>query len=148
MERFGTQAAMNVYPPYAAAGVMIDYISDDYSEIRVSMNLHPLNKNYVGTHFGGSLYSMCDPFYMLILMRRLGNTYIVWDKSATIDFLRPGTGTVSAKFQVSDQEIAYIKDQVAEKKKIDHVFETQITAEDGSVVARLKKVLYVRAMPR
>lgn len=55
----------------------------------------------MGTHFGGSLYAMCDPFYMWILMENLGKDFIVWDKAATIRFKKPGTGTVNAEFEIS-----------------------------------------------
>ena len=63
---------LNFYPPYLGAGVKVRYISSDFREVRVSMGLKWYNRNYVRTQFGGSLYSMTDPFYMLMLMENLG----------------------------------------------------------------------------
>jgi hypothetical protein len=74
---------LNLWPPYLAAGIKVNYIAEDLKKVSVSMPLKFRNKNYAGTHFGGSLYSMVDPFYMLIKI--LGKNYIIWDKSATID---------------------------------------------------------------
>ena len=50
-----TRFIINLYAPYIGAGVKVDFISDDFREIKVSMKLTKLNRNYVGTHFGGSL---------------------------------------------------------------------------------------------
>src|SRR4051812_33729390 len=81
----------NLYPPFFAAGIRIERISPDFREMDIGMKLHWYNKNYVGTHFGGSLYAMTDPFFMMILIQKLGSDYIVWDKGAKIDFKKPGT---------------------------------------------------------
>ena len=98
----------------------------------------------MGTHFGGSLYAMCDPFYMWILMENLGKDFIVWDKAATIRFKKPGTGTVTAEFEISKEEIEKIRLEVIEKGKNDYHFSTVVTNEKGQVVAEVDKTVYVR----
>ena len=108
------------------------------------MRLSRRNRNYVGTHFGGNLYSMCDPWYMLILMERLGPSYLVWDKAARIDFVRPGTGLVRARFTIPEDAFAQIQNATAEGNKHHPVFETEVLDEAGEVVARVEKTLYVR----
>jgi len=70
--------AMNFYPPYIGAGVRVRHISADMRLVQVKMVLRWYNRNYVGTQFGGSLYSMVDPFFVLMLMENLGRDYIVW----------------------------------------------------------------------
>ena len=90
---------LSTFAPYIGAGIRVTHIAEDFSSARVEMGQHWYNTNYTGTHFGGSLYSMVDPMYMLLLMRRLGNEYIVWDKSASIDFIRPGKGKVIAGWE-------------------------------------------------
>ncbi len=94
----------------------VDYIAKDWKETHVSMKLRWYNRNAVGTHFGGSLYSMVDPHLMLILMQLLGKNYIVWDKSASIDFRRPGQGRVYSKMKITDDDLNYhsrdLEDQV------------------------------------
>jgi hypothetical protein len=85
--------------------------------VKVRMKLTRWNRNYVGTQFGGSLYSMVDPFYMLLLIEQLGRDYIVWDKAASIDFISPGKGPVYAEFHVDDALLDEIRQQTASGKK-------------------------------
>lgn len=135
---------MNLYPPYLGAGVRIAEMADDMRYIRVEMPLRFYNRNYVGTHFGGSLYSMCDPFYMLMLLKNLGPDYIVWDRSASIDFKKPGTGTVTAEFKLPKARLEKIRHQADTDYKVEPSFEVDIVDEDGDVVASVAKVLYIR----
>ena len=139
---FGIDVAFSVFAPYHGANIKVKVI--DNFTVESSMELIPSNTNYVGTHFGGSLYSMCDPFYMLILVKNLGPEYLVWDKSAAVDFISPGTGVVKARFHIPSDEIVKIKQIVAEKRKVDMDFHTQILDEAGKIVANLKKGLYIR----
>ncbi len=132
------------YPPYLGAGVRVTELSDDFKTIRVEMPLRFYNRNYVGTHFGGSLYSMCDPFYMLMLINILGPGYIVWDKAASIRFKRPGKGVVKAVFQLSDEQIAQIKQAADTQGKVEPQFQVTVTDSEGNVVAEVDKLLYVR----
>ncbi len=138
------EVALNLFAPYLGAGVTVRREGDGFVS---SMNLTPLNTNYVGTHFGGSLYSMCDPFFMFILMEKLGPNYIVWDRTASIEFIRPGTGRVSARFFIPDDEVQAIREIVAREKKTDRNFEAEVQDESGALVARMTKGLYVRRKP-
>ena len=135
---------MNFYPPYFGAGVRVREMSDDYRYVRVEMPLRFYNRNYVGTHFGGSLYSMCDPFYMLMLMKNLGSDYIVWDRAASIEFKKPGAGTVSAEFVLAEGRIEEIRRLADEQDKTEPTFSVDILDEDDDVVATVEKVVYVR----
>lgn len=134
----------NFWPPFRGAGIRIVYVSPDYREIKVRMKLRWYNKNYVGTHFGGSLYAMTDPFYMMILINNLGRRYIVWDKAAKIEFLKPGRGTVHTHFAFSEPEIREIKRKADELGK--YVFDRPVNVVDdsGEVIATVSKTLYVR----
>ncbi|MBL8018418.1 MAG: YiiD C-terminal domain-containing protein [Leptospirales bacterium] len=141
-DNFGFAEAFTFFGPYAGANIKVRVI-DQYT-VESSMDLVLTNTNYVGTHFGGSLYSMCDPFYMFLLMQNLGPEYIVWDKSASIDFLRPGKGLVKATFHVSAEEIDRIRAVVKEKRKMDWSTDCEILDQEGKQIARLHKVIYVR----
>ena len=135
---------LNFYPPYLGAGVRIRHIAQDLRTFQVEMKLRWWNRNYVGTHFGGSLYAMCDPFFMLILMEGLGRDFIVWDKSAQIHFRRPGRGTMRANFHISEERIEAIRRQALSQGKVEPTFEVEVLDEAGQVVARVEKLLYVR----
>jgi acyl-coenzyme A thioesterase PaaI-like protein len=135
---------LNVYPPYLGTGVYIDYISPDWRRIDVSMKLHWYNRNAMKTHFGGSLYAMVDPHLMLMFMQILGKDYIVWDKAAGIDFVRPGRGRVSASLVITDSLLEEIHQEVAKKTKYMPCIPVNIIDESGEQVAVVEKTLYIR----
>jgi len=134
---------LTLYPPYLGAGVRVK-LSPDLRTFEVRMGLHWWNRNYVGTHFGGSLYAMCDPFFMLILIEALGRGYVVWDKSATIRFRRPGRGTVRATFHIPQERVDEIRAAADAGGKVEPVFRVDVVDGRGEVVAEVEKLLYVR----
>ena len=139
---------LNFYPPYLGAGVRVR-VTPDFRTFDVRMKLRWWNRNYVGTQFGGSLYTMCDPFYMLILLDALGRGYVVWDKAATIRFRRPGTGTVHAAFHIPEERIREIREAADRGEKVEPVFTVEVRDGQGEVIAEVEKLLYVRlAKPR
>ncbi|MEM9088737.1 MAG: DUF4442 domain-containing protein [Cyanobacteria bacterium P01_F01_bin.53] len=135
---------LNFYGPYLGAGVRVRYISPDWKEIRVSMKLHFYNRNAVGTHFGGSLYSMVDPHVMLMLMHLLGEDYVVWDKAAKVEFVSPGKGTVSSKISIQEDELREIIYFTNSGEAYFPEFDIQVLNQEGGLVAKIRKTLYVR----
>ena len=134
----------NLWFPFRGAGIKIVHASADYRRLEVKMRLTWFNRNYVGTHFGGSLYALTDPFYMMMLINNLGSDYIVWDKAAKIDFIKPGRGTVRAAFTLTKGDIGHIKSTADKQGK--YVFDknVEVLDEAGEVVALVVKTLYVR----
>jgi len=135
---------LNLWPPFLGAGIRIRQLGPGWTEIDVEMKLRWWNRNYVGTHYGGSLYSMTDPFFMLMLIENLGKDYLVWDKSASIRFRKPGRGTVSASFRLSEQQIREIKQALNSQEKIERAFTVEVKDESGNVIAEVEKLLHVR----
>jgi hypothetical protein len=135
---------LDLYPPFLGAGIRVRRLQPDWKAIDVEMKLRFWNANYVGTHFGGSLYSMTDPFYMLMLIENLGRDYIVWDKSATIRFRRPGKGKVRTEFRLTDAQLDEIRAKLQTQEKFEPVFLVQVRDESGDLVAEVEKVLHVR----
>ena len=125
-------------------GIRIKRIVPDMKAIDVEMKLRWWNANYVGTHFGGSLYAMTDPFYMLMLMANLGRDYIVWDKGATIRYRKPGKGTVRADFRLTDAQLADIRDKLQTLPKYEPVFLVEVKDEQGIVIAEVEKIVHLR----
>jgi hypothetical protein len=134
---------VNLWPPIAGAGIRVHWGSDMKS-VDVEMKLRVWNRNFVGTHYGGSLYSMCDPFYMLMLIKHLGPEYVVWDKAASIRFRKPGKGKVRAEFRISDAQLEDIREQLKTLPKYEPTFTVEVKNEAGEVVAEVEKVLHVR----
>ncbi len=133
---------INFYPPLWAAGIRSRSL--DKGTIEVQMKLTALNRNIVGVHFGGSLYAMCDPWFMLILMRQLGKDYIVWDKAASIQFRRPGQGTVKARFHIPTERVEQIRIDADNHFKIEPTFSVDVVDKEGQIIATVEKLLYVR----
>lgn len=134
---------INLFPAYRGTGGRLVSIADDWSEVRVKLRLTRRTRNYVGTLFGGSLYGAVDPIYMLMLIRRLGPEYVVWDKSASIRFRRPGRGTLYATFRLDDEELAAVRAAVAAEGKVDRVYVVELVDADGVVHATVEKTIYV-----
>ncbi len=139
---------LNVWPPFLFAGIRVVAISDDYRHATVDLRLRWYNRNYVGSHFGGSLFAMTDPFWMLLVMQALGRDYVVWDKAGSIDFVKPGRGTVTARFDLDDATLDAICAATADGAKCLHWFDSRVTDADGDTVATVRKQLYVRRKRR
>jgi len=135
---------INVYPPYWGTGITVKSISADYREVCVQMKMRWYNRNYVKTHFGGSLYAMTDPFFMLMLIHILGKEFVVWDKSAHIEFIKRSQGTVTARFVIKEEQIQNIIDNTSEGQKYLPEFSVDIENEAGERVARVLKTLYIK----
>ena len=135
---------MNSWPPYLGACISVEDIAPDWRTVRVAMKLRWYNCNYVQSHFGGNLFSMTDPFYMLMLLRNLGKDYIVWDTAAKIHFMQPGRGKVSALFTVDEKRLEEIRAKAASGEKLQERFRVNVLDEQGERVAAVTKTLYIR----
>lgn len=135
---------INCWPPLLGAGIRVTRMDDDMRAVDVELRARFYNRNYVGTHYGGSLYSMADPFYMLMLIQNLGPGYIVWDKAASIRLRRPGKGTVRAEFRLTQAQLDSFREQLETAEKIEPTFLVEIKDESGEVVALVEKVVYIR----
>jgi acyl-coenzyme A thioesterase PaaI-like protein len=141
--RFG----INLWPPFLFSGIHVTHVSDDYRYIRVELRQRRWNVNYVGTHFGGSLFAMTDPFWMLSLLQNIGRDHYVWDKRGDIDFIKPGRGVVSTEFRVDEALLDEIRTATASGQKYLCWFENDVVDANGDVVARVRKQVYVRLKP-
>lgn len=135
---------IHFYPPYLGAGISLHSVNEDFTHFVVKMKLRWYNKNLFKIHFGGSLYAMCDPFFVFIILQNLGNEYFVIDKSAKISFKRPGKTDVTATFHISQERIAEIKQEIDEIGKKSYFFQTEVIDKEGNVVAEVEKEIYVR----
>lgn len=139
---------MNLWPPFLFAGIHVTRLADDWRTAEVELRLRWYNRNWVGVHFGGSLFAMTDPFYMLLLIHLLGPDYVVWDKAASIDFVRPGRGRVTARFRVDEDRLAEIRAATADGSAYRPILPVEVIDETGEVVSRLERTLHVRLKRR
>lgn len=140
-------ALISWWPPYLAAGIRVVDFDLDRGYVVTRLRVRPWNRNYFGTHFGGSLYAMADPFYVFLLLQKLGHGYYVWDKTSEIDFVKATSDDVFARFEVTGAQVEEIRCQAASGGKVEPVFETRIETAEGDVVCRVEKKIYVRRKP-
>lgn len=140
--------AFNLFPCWRGTGARVTYIASDHREMRVKLSLSWRTRNYVGTIFGGSLYAATDPPLMIMLMKNLGEEYVVWDKAANIRFLKPGRSTLYARFVITEEDLESIRKEAAEKKSLDRIFRIELADKDGVVHAEVDKTIYIRRKSR
>jgi len=140
----GMRRMLNFWPPFLFSGITVIEVAKDFRYAKVRLKKKMLTSNYVGTLFGGSLFAMTDPLYMVMVLKNLGKDYIVWDKRSEIEYVSPGKVTVYADFHLSDAALEEIKDEVAANGKYLKWFEVDIKSVDGTVVAIVKKQIYIR----
>jgi acyl-coenzyme A thioesterase PaaI-like protein len=138
------RTVLNIWPCYWGTGGTVTFISHDWRDAAVRLKLSLRTRNYVGTIFGGSIYGAIDPIYMLLLINILGPGYIVWDKAASIRFKKPGRGTLEARFHISEDEVAAIRELAAREKSVDRVYTVEFKDRDGVVCASIEKTVYIR----
>lgn len=146
--RAGTlRRLINFWPPFLFTGIRVLELADDWTRVTVRLGLHFWNRNYVGTQFGGTLFAMTDPWWMLLAMHRLGQRYLVWDKAGAIEFVAPGKADVYAQFVLEESVVEELRAAAADGSKVLRWFEVDVKTADGTVVARVRKQLYVRLKP-
>jgi acyl-coenzyme A thioesterase PaaI-like protein len=135
---------LRIWPPFLFAGIRVTHIGDDFRYARVELRERWYNRNYVKTHFGGSLFAMTDPFWMIMVLRQMGGDYKVWDQAGEIQFLKPGKGTVVAEFHLDQATVDELHAAAAGGGKVLRWFEVDVRNEAGEAVARVRKQIYVR----
>jgi acyl-coenzyme A thioesterase PaaI-like protein len=138
---------INLWPPLFFNAISVTYISENFREVDVTLKLRWFNRNNVRTQFGGNLFAMTDPWYMLMLMENLGRDYFVWDKKASIDFISPGRSAVTAKFILTDEMITDVRAATANGEKYLPEFVVEIYNIEHVLVARVHRTVYVKRKP-
>ena len=138
---------LRVWPPFLCSGIRVTAIADDFRFVRVELRQRWYNRNYVGTHFGGSLFAMTDPFWMIMILRTIGREYVVWDKAGEIEFIKPGRGLVTAEFKLEDAVLDEMRAAAAGNEKVLRWFDIPVIDGQGDLVAKVRKQIYVRLKP-
>ena len=139
---------MSLWAPNLFSGIRVKKFSDDWTHATVELHVNVLTRNYVKTAFGGSLSAMTDPYFFMLVMHQLGRDYVVWDTKGEIEFVKPGRGVLTARFEVSPAKVAELRERAHGGAKVLEWFETEITDAAGDVVARVRREVYVREKRR
>ena len=133
----------NISPMYRRTGGRLLEVSDDLKFVKLKLPLTYKTRNYVGTLYGGHMYSCVDGIYMVQLINILGRNYVVWDKSASIKFRRPGNQTLFAEFKITDELLEKIEHDINEHKEKNLHLSVNLTDKEGNVYAEIEKVIYI-----
>lgn len=136
--------SMNLWPPFVFSGIRITDLPPDFMSVTVRLRLRWWNRNVAGVHFGGSLFAMTDPFWMMLLLRHLGKEHIIWDRAAEVDFVKPGKGDVYARFRINEDDLVRLWGEAAGGAKVLEWFTVEVVDAGGDVVARVRKQVYLR----
>ena len=134
----------NLWPPFRGMGIRVRELDPDFRHATVELRMRLLNRNYVGTHFGGSLFAMADPWFMILMMKRLGDGYVVWDKAGAVRFIKPARGTVTARFEMPEDRVEEARARTADGQKFEPRFTAALVDEKGVTVAEVEKTLHIR----
>jgi hypothetical protein len=143
LRTFLYRVGFNLWPCYRGTGGRVTFIAADWSEVRVRLPLSWRTRNYVGTIFGGSIYAAVDPFYMLMLIHRLGPEFVVWDKAATVRFRKPGRAALTARMAIPAGEEAAIHEALQGARSVDRAYRIELVDPAGVVHAEVDKVVHV-----
>ena len=138
-----TRIVFNFFPAYRRTGARVYFLSDDWKDIHITLGLSWKTKNYVGSVFGGCIYGALDPMYMVQLIKILGKDYVVWDKSATIKFIKPIKKKVYARFLITNEILEDIIARVKSDNKYSIDMTTNFQDENGVIYAEVTKTLYI-----
>ena len=123
---------MNLWAPLRYSGIVVTHISPDFTHLRAKLRNLPYTRNMNGSQFGGSLLSITDPIYSVMLLGALGDNYYVWDKSAAIDFIKPGFG------------VERIRAATAGGDKYLPEFTVRLFDKNDETIALATRVIYIR----
>jgi len=138
---------IHLWPPLWFTGIRFVAISDDYRNITARMGLYFYNKNIIGIQYGGNLFSMTDPCYMMMLRANLGRDYYIVDQAASIEFIRPGISTVWAKCQLVQDDIDHILKHTLNGQKYLKQLSIDIVDDHGEIIALVQRTIYIRKKP-
>jgi len=139
---------MSLWIPNLFSGIRVKRFADDWTSVTVELHVNVFTRNYVKTAFGGSMSAMTDPYYFMLVMHQLGRGYVIWDTKGEIEFTKPGRGVLTARFEVTPERVAAIREKAQGGAKVLEWFETDITDRDGDVVAHVRREVYVREKKR
>ncbi len=134
----------NLFPSYRSTGAWIDYIADDWHEVKIRLPLNWHTRNSVGTLFCGSMYSAIAPWYMGMLVKILGKDYLVWDKVVKIDFKKPGQTTLFAHFVIAPDEVASIRTALESRRSLERSYTINLVDEKGLTHVAFEELIYIR----
>ncbi|MGH9650515.1 MAG: PaaI family thioesterase [Terriglobales bacterium] len=134
----------NWYPAYRRTGARIVYLSEDLMEARVRLPLNRATRNVHGGIFGGAMYAAVDPLQAVMLATHLGPDYLVWTKTAKIEFRRQARSGLLAHARIHRSELEEIRTALTRASKLDRDFQLSFADTGGQTVAHFTLTIHIR----
>ncbi len=131
-------------PSTANTGAEVTYISENLDHVSLTIPLNDKTKNMMGIIYGGIMYSATDFVYLTMLWYRLGLDYMLIDKSAEVQYLRPGLGDLSVDFYLPEETVQSIIDELKTEKSTLREFIIEIKDNKQKTVCKITKSIYIR----
>jgi len=138
----------NHFPAYRRCGARITYVSPELLDVKIELPLRWNNKSHIGSIWGGSLYSSIDPVYTIMLTQTLGKKYVVLDKAAKIEFLKPANQKLYAHFNINQSDIENIKSECSEHGKTERIYHVELKDDSNIIYLSAEKTIHIRTRYR
>lgn len=134
----------NLWPPFLGLGIRIKDVSKDFRKVTVVLKKRPWNANYYGTQYGGGIFAMTDGIHILMLIQNLPKKYKIWDKSATINYIRRGTTHLIAEFKITEQDLMSIQQTLSTQSSMEWVATVDIFDAHGEIIAKVSRTISIK----
>lgn len=137
------RTSFNLHPAFRGTGGRVEYISPDLMHIRVRLPLLRRTRNFVGSIFGGSLFSVTDGVHVMMLLANLHRDVIVWDKAASIRYRKPAFSTLYVDFHLSSRDIDDIHQELDAHHETEKHFTIALKDQAGTVHTIVERTIYL-----
>lgn len=145
--KFIVKFVLNIFPPLFFNRIVLKYISDDFSEMKVILKKAIFNINFHKTIFGGSIFSACDPYFPTMYYHIFANKkrkLIVWIKSAEIQYLKPANSSLKIHFKITTENIHMAEKSLNEEGKFEIWHTVEAINKKGIVCAKARMQIYLK----
>ena len=138
---------MRLYPPFFFQRIWVRRFDKGFTGVEVKINRSWLNRNHNGTIFGGTIFAATDPFYALLFdqqLQRKGYKTVVWLKSATVQYIKPGRTALFFRISVDGNDIREVEAALGEHGKAVKTFPVTVVDRNGDTCAIMHNEVYIR----
>ncbi|KAA8478520.1 uncharacterized protein DUF4442 [Arcticibacter tournemirensis] len=141
--------AMRFYPPLLFQRIWVERFQRDFRGVDVKIARSILNLNYNRSIFGGTIYAAADPFYAVLfhqILQKRGYKVQVWQKSAEIDYVKPGMSSLYFSARLDDAEISEACSSLDSDGKFVKSYTIEIKNKAGELCATVESTVYIRKL--
>jgi len=139
---------LNFFPAYLSTAAKVTFLSADYQEVHLKIPHNWRTRDNNGELFKGTQYAAVDPVYPMLLSRTLGDDYSVREEEATIRFLEPARGPLFVRFELTEEDLKRIKNELEHHDSVIRVYKAELTSEAGTIMTEVEKTLTIEEAPQ